>query len=116
MLVVTTLKRAHIEVWARLAQEGPAWWKEFLGKVEFDRDRWQAGYDSGRFLFCPTGGGGVRSAEFYGEAIISPAYIRQFWSGHLELVEHLDDRANAPQALIVARKRGAPQGGPGRRR
>jgi len=108
MLVVTTLKRAHIGVWDRLMREGPPWWKAFLRKVEFDCERWQAGYDAGQFLFCPTGGGGVRSAEFYGEAIISPAYIRKFWSRHLDLVEHLDDRANAPQVLIVAQKRTAP--------
>jgi SAM-dependent methyltransferase len=107
MLIVTTLKREHLGVWLRLRdEEQHPWWKENLRRIEFDINKFAAFYDSGeKFLYCPTGGGGIRSADFYGEAIVSPAYIRRAWAKEFELVEHRNDRDDAPQALIVCRRR-----------
>jgi SAM-dependent methyltransferase len=38
-------------------------------------------YDSGNFIYLPTGGGGVRTTDVYGEAVISPKYIETNWHG-----------------------------------
>jgi ubiquinone/menaquinone biosynthesis C-methylase UbiE len=38
-------------------------------------------YDTGRFVYLPTGGGGVRTTDVYGEAVISPKYIEANWHG-----------------------------------
>ena len=34
-------------------------------------------YDSGKFIFAPTGGGDTLDDYFYGEAVISGSYIRK---------------------------------------
>jgi hypothetical protein len=37
-------------------------------------------YDSGKFVFAPTGGGDTLDNYFYGEAVISASYIRKRWT------------------------------------
>jgi SAM-dependent methyltransferase len=38
-------------------------------------------YDAGKFIYLPTGGGGVRTSDVYGEAVIPPSFIEQRWLG-----------------------------------
>jgi len=101
MLIVTTLKFAHLHVWEKLRQRGDHWATLLSG---FELGKAEEQFRSGGFLFCGTGGGGVRSADFYGEAIISPGHVQRAWSPDLQLVAYLDDPVRRPQALIVARK------------
>ncbi len=37
-------------------------------------------YDAGKFVYLPTGGGGIRTNDVYGEAVISPKYIETHWN------------------------------------
>lgn len=47
-------------------------------------------YDAGKFVYLPTGGGGIRTSDVYGEAVVPPKYIEQKWKGvHLRAI--LDD-------------------------
>ncbi|MFA5989915.1 MAG: class I SAM-dependent methyltransferase [Sphingomonas sp.] len=48
-------------------------------------------YDAGKFVYLPTGGGGVRTTDIYGEAVISPKYIETTWHG-MSLRAVLDER------------------------
>lgn len=38
-------------------------------------------YDAEQFVYLPTGGGGIRTADVYGEAVIPPRYIERHWHG-----------------------------------
>jgi SAM-dependent methyltransferase len=58
-------------------------------------------YDAGRFIYLPTGGGGVRTSDVYGEAVIPPSFIERTWNGvHLRAV--LDD--NFWQTVFIVQK------------
>ena len=63
-----------------------------------------ADYDSGKFLYSATGGGGPRDASFYGEAVIPPGYVKREWTKYLALCDFIDDPALLSQALIVMQK------------
>jgi hypothetical protein len=58
--------------------------------------------DRGEFVYSPTGGGGVRDASFYGDAVVPEHYVAQHWPPDLEILS-FDEQADV-QALIVARK------------
>ena len=59
-------------------------------------------YDDGEFVYSPTGGGGVRDASFYGEAVVSERYVDRH--SPAQLTKRLFDQQILPQALIVAQK------------
>ena len=99
MLIVTSLKEAHLEVWDKVRHTAP-WWEQALKNFDFAEKK--KAFATGEFLYCPIGGGGVRSADFYGEAIIPPAYAKRVWAPEFEIVEYLDDPFERPQALLVA--------------
>jgi SAM-dependent methyltransferase len=101
MLIVTTLKAAHLDVWNHVRTTADHW-KEAL--PDFDLEGMRLAFQSGEFLFCPIGGSGVRTPEFFGEAIISPVYALRAWSPALRLVDYVDDPVGRPQALLVAQK------------
>ena len=104
MLIVTTLKRAHVDVWERMMQSGGAHWKAALEAAGFSRRRFHSDFDSGKFLYCGIGGGGVRSADYYGEAIIPPGYVRHSWAPELQLYDYVSEDNRGPQAFIVAKR------------
>src|SRR5262249_27353189 len=103
MFIVSTLKRAHIRVWQNLVDTA-ADWRHALVNAGFSTTKAEADFETGRFLFCAIGGGGIRRSDFYGEAIISPAYVRRAWTPMLEFIDYVGDDNRGPQALIVARK------------
>ena len=68
----TTLKEAHIAAWDAGRSEvahGAA-----LASVGFNAVEWKARAEAGELLFVPTGGGGPRSASFYGETVVPRAF------------------------------------------
>ena len=80
-------------------------WYDSL-KVSFvDIDRCRKDYDTGTFLFSPTGGGEYRDNSFYGEAIIPEKYIQRTYTKYLEPVEFIDDERILPQALFILQKK-----------
>jgi SAM-dependent methyltransferase len=60
-----------------------------------------ANYDAGHFTYLPTGGGGVRTPDVYGEAVIPPTFIEKNWRG-ASLRAVLDD--NFWQTVIIVQK------------
>jgi SAM-dependent methyltransferase len=92
LLIVTTLKRAHLDVWDRLSPD------ERVAFPAPKHERAARAYDQDEFVYRPLGGG---RASYYGEAIIPPGYVRHKWPG-FRLLEFAEDRG--PQALIVAER------------
>lgn len=65
-------------------------------------------YDSGGFVYVPTGGGGVLRPDFYGEAIIPRAYVEKHWVEYFELVDWVDKFSEiGSQPIIVLRRSGS---------
>lgn len=58
-------------------------------------------YDAGKFVYLPTGGGGIRTTDVYGEAVISPKYIETHWHG-VTLRAVLDE--NFWQTVFIVQK------------
>ncbi len=60
-----------------------------------------ASYDAGQFVYLPTGGGGVRTPDVYGDAVIPPNYIEAQWAG-MKVRAVLDE--NFWQTVIIVQK------------
>jgi 2-polyprenyl-3-methyl-5-hydroxy-6-metoxy-1,4-benzoquinol methylase len=103
MLIVTTLKPAHLDIWEQLRVTGGDHWREALASVRFDSKNAGTKFEQGYFLYCPIGGGGIRESSFYGEAIVSPYYVDERWDGFARIA-YVDAAARGPQALIVAKR------------
>lgn len=58
-------------------------------------------YDAEQFVYLPTGGGGIRTADVYGEAVIPPKYIEHHWRG-VSLRAILDE--NFWQTVFIVQK------------
>ena len=56
-------------------------WERSLASYKPQAGQLMVDYDLGKFVYLPTGGGGVRTNEVYGEAVISPKYIEKHWEG-----------------------------------
>lgn len=104
MLICTTLKGGHISVWESLMASGGKHWEEALEAAGFSGRKFRSDFEVGKFLYCGIGGGGVRSADYYGEAIISPAYVRRAWAPQFELHDYVSADDRGPQAIIVAKR------------
>jgi len=104
MLIVSTLKREHVYVWENHLKGGNQFWLQALRKSGFEVEKAQNDLKSGKFLYCPIGGGGIRESTFYGEAIIGPKYIERRWTPFMNFIEYVDQPSKGPQALIVMQK------------
>lgn len=106
ILVVTTQARSFIELCRTLRNQSNTSnnWYHALAHSFVDTEAALADYDSGKFLYSPTGGGGPRDASFYGEAVIPPGYVKREWTKYLALCDFIDDPALLSQALIVMQK------------
>ncbi|HTF72513.1 MAG TPA: glycoside hydrolase family 99-like domain-containing protein, partial [Edaphobacter sp.] len=100
----TTLKKAHLEVWAQRADQPH--WREHLARAAFDAGFWRKKATTGDFLFVPTGGGDEsRPSDFYGEAIVTEAFLGKALSKSSLYVAHFSEPGDAPQALVVLRRK-----------
>ena len=108
MVAVTTQGRSLLQVCERIRaqNEYDHPWHRHLARSFTDRAACEAAYDAGEYLYSATGGGDVRSADFYGEALIPRGFVERHWCETFDLVEFIDDRGFLPQALIVLQKRG----------
>jgi glycosyltransferase involved in cell wall biosynthesis/SAM-dependent methyltransferase len=106
LLIVTTQGRSFIEFCASLRGQKSYEhvWHEALARAFVDTNAALADYDTGKFLYSPTGGGNARPPTFYGEAVIPRAYIEREWTKFLVFRDFIDDRGFSPQALVVLQK------------
>lgn len=106
ILVATTQARSFIELCRTLRNQSNSSnnWHHALAHSFVDTEAAFADYDSGKFLYSPTGGGGPRDASFYGEAVIPQKYIEREWTKYLDFCDFTYDPAIIPQSLIVMQK------------
>lgn len=105
VLIATTQSREFIEFCRSLRAEPQTFvWHQQLARSFVDTDEALAAYDRGEYLYSATGGGAIRTPDFYGEAVISETYVRKHWTPYLRLTRFVDDRAQLAQALIVMQK------------
>ncbi len=105
ILVATTRSRNFIEFCRSLRNQTHTFSHyQALVNLFTDTEAALADYDSGKFLYSPTGGGSVRDASFYGEAIIPPAYVKREWTKYLTFHDFVDDPQRCNQAIIFMQK------------
>ena len=63
-------------------------------------DSIQESFNSGEYIYHPTGGGYKMAHDFYGETVIPDEYIHKRWGEWFDVVEHYDDTQRLPQAFI----------------
>jgi glycosyltransferase involved in cell wall biosynthesis/SAM-dependent methyltransferase len=106
LLIVSTQGRSFIEFCGSLrgqeSYDHP--WYEALARSFIDTNAALKAYDTGEFLYSPTGGGNARPSTVYGEAVIPRAYIEREWTKFLVFRDFIDDRGFLPQALVVLQK------------
>jgi glycosyltransferase involved in cell wall biosynthesis/ubiquinone/menaquinone biosynthesis C-methylase UbiE len=110
VVIVTTHSRRFIDFCESLrsdprkAKEHP--WYERLAESAFvDPEQDHKDYENGNFVFAATDSGPVRTKDFYGEAVISPAYITNEWLGEFNLTDFIDDEDRLGQAVIILRRK-----------
>lgn len=102
ILIVTVWGRNFIEFCRSLRGQNHEFdWYKALANSFLDTEAALADYDNGKFLYSATGGGPALPASFYGEAIISPAYVKREWAKYLTFCDFMDDPAKFNQAVIV---------------
>jgi SAM-dependent methyltransferase len=108
LLVVTTQGRSFLEFCGSLRGRRfhESLWHEALAASFPDMKAAVSDYDSGKFLYSPTGGGDLRSPSFYGEAVIPRGYVEREWTKFLLFRDFIDERTFLPQAVIVMQKSG----------
>jgi SAM-dependent methyltransferase len=61
-------------------------------------------FDSGEFVYLPTGGGEYRESNVYGEAVVPLVYIERNWKRFFRVVEYVDDASRFWQAALVVQR------------
>jgi len=108
LVVFTTQARRFIE-WTATLRDRPeaevSDWERSLRFAFGDISTTLRDYESGQFIFAPTGGGNHRPSSFYGEAVIPEVYFRATTAtGSMAFEEFIDDAAVCPQAIVVMRR------------
>ena len=107
MVIATTRPRTFIEYCNTLSKSDDLEnWQRGAAKSFTDTEKALTDYDSGKYVYAPTGGGGVLIPSFFGEACIPPKYVEAIWSqlfsrvGYISEVEH----GSFDQEVIYAMK------------
>jgi SAM-dependent methyltransferase len=105
ILIVTVWGRNFIEFCRSLRGQNHEFeGHKALANSFLDTEAAFADYDNGKFLYSATGGGPALPASFYGEAVISPGYVKREWTKYLTFCDFVDDPAKFNQAVIVMQK------------
>jgi len=78
-------------------------WHVSLSKFSDQAAELRKQFYEGKFVYIP-GGGDYRSADVYGEAVVSEGYVKRFWDGLFEIIDYIDDTERFMQAVLVAQK------------
>lgn len=76
--------------------------KKTILESGLDPRKFRAEYENGHHIFLKTGGGGVRSADFYGWAIVPRMWLQTHFHNKFEIIEFND--TDLPQAVIIMQK------------
>ena len=72
-----------------------------------DIDAAEAAFNGGQVVYAPSGGGGVRTSDFYGWTAAPPPYVSRVWgSAGLDVVEWVPSGVIFGQAMVGLTRRG----------
>jgi len=101
----TTQSRHFIDFCQSLQGKTPeSPWHAALAQAFSDVSAAIADYDSGKYVYRPTGGGPALPNSFYGEAVIPRSYIEREWTRYLMFQDFVDDRTRLNQAIVIMQK------------
>lgn len=108
LVCITTRPRAHL-VYAKAQAadvSGLTGHQKLYSTMLSDFDAAIARYDAGGFVYVPTGGGGVLSPDYYGEAIVPRAYAERQWQNRFDLVDWVEKFSDiGSQPIIILKRR-----------
>lgn len=106
LLVLTVEPRRFITFCRNVPLDGPdvSVWHQFIRDAVAKDPEAEARFDRGEFVYFPTSGGPNLPAEVYGDACISPSYMREKWQSMFKLVDYVDDANRFWQAVAVLQK------------
>jgi SAM-dependent methyltransferase len=102
LLVFTTLRLAHLGVWN--SQLSDPQWAPLLQRIGFDAGDWHRRALAGELLYVPTGGGDIRSSDFYGETVITRPFLEKFTKGRKLALVSYEEPVDMPQAFVIMRR------------
>lgn len=109
ILVATTWDKSFLDDCEALRGKDHEFpYHQTMSKIFIPTSKYKEDYDNGKFIYAPTGGGGVRDKSYYGEALIPRSYIESQFTKYLSLCEFVNSRLPPwalPQALFVMQKR-----------
>lgn len=109
ILIATTFDKSFLDACEALRGKHPdAPWHQTMSEIFIPSSRYKEDYDTGKFIYAPTGGGGVRDKSYYGVALVPRPYVEAHFAKHLDLCEFVNSRQPPyalPQALFVMRKK-----------
>lgn len=76
-------------------------WHLGLSKFADKVSQYYEAYEDGRLTYIPTGGGGIRTSEIYGDAIVPKGYLEATWHG-MAIRAFIDE--GFWQTVVVAQK------------
>lgn len=77
-------------------------WEEMLIKSFGDTQELYAQYDRGEFIYRPNGSG-VRTSDFYGDAIVPVRYVQNRWSEYFLIRDFIENEHYAQAVVIMQR-------------
>lgn len=80
-------------------------WHEVLVRHAASVPQFLNDFNEGKIAYLPTGGGGVRSSDVYGDAVVPLSFIAKHWTRYFEIVDYIDDSARFWQAVLVVKRR-----------
>lgn len=109
ILIATTRDKSFLDECEALRGKDHEFpYHQTMSKIFIPASKYKDDYDNGKFIYAPTGGGGVRDKSYYGEALIPRPYIEAQFTKYLSLCEFVN-RGHPPfalpQALFVMQKR-----------
>jgi Methyltransferase domain len=105
IVALTIEPRRFLEFVASLDGKTPeSGWHAGLQRFSGEANRRLPEYDSGRFIYFPTGGGKYREPEIYGDAICPIGFIEANWSPEFTVRTHIDDPSQFWQAAVILQR------------
>ena len=109
LLIVTTQAKSFFEFCESFRQhpetQTSEWHQMLAQKAFLDLQKAYDSYEKGEFLYAATVDSEYFPADIYGEAVLSPKYVKTMWTKQFDLVDFVDDPLRLPQSLIVLRRK-----------
>jgi 2-polyprenyl-3-methyl-5-hydroxy-6-metoxy-1,4-benzoquinol methylase len=109
ILIATTRDRDYIILCERLrkmAETDIPFFAKGLPNAFLNTSKYLTEYDNGKYIYEPTGGGGVREGSFYGETCIPEKYVKTEWKRYFRQISFINYKKHKSfnQNALIAQK------------